>query len=670
MRAIVRSFGAALLLAMVGSAQSQVPATGLSAQADPLATHRSYARQAAYASTRDGTRLAVTLYLPQGALGARYPTLLWYHPGHRESIDLATGVIRPVMAPDDIAFFTAHGYAVAVAEMRGSGASFGSRELDRGPQIGRDGKDLVDWIARQVWSSGRVGMIGASYQGFAQYAVAAQRPAALKAIFPEIAGFDDYTSMFHPGGIFVAALSDSAAESIRRDDLNHYLPDSPRRHLPSVPVIDEDGDGELVDEIPLDRNGNGTFLDDGEPAYADGKPRRHVYWQASRDHLANRNLPVELVAAAPHRDLPIAGTPHRWMDLDPGDKPARIAASGIAVYNRGGWFDYHARDTAMWFATLKGRTPARLMMAPVGHGGLPTEGGEAIYRSGPYLALFGDTGSTNAMMNREKLAFFDHYVKGVRNGFETRPPVLIYVMGKGWRHEREWPLARAVSWRLSLDAGGMLSRSAPQAGTERLAMRLDASSLSHGANRWNFALSTARQPMTFDGSAHPRPSWQSGPLEADSEVTGHPQVDLVLSSDRDESDVFVYLEDVAPDGTSLLVTEGQLRANYHRLRRGGPVPGALPVLPWHGFAKADYVPRPFAGGKVLRLKLDLMPTSWLFRKGHRIRLSLAAADWPSFALHPGLSASNTPDGVRAPVWTLHRGPGLSAITLPVVPPGT
>jgi uncharacterized protein len=667
----MRAFWTAALLALAVPALAQDAAPDFLAQHEPPATHRSYARFAAYVPARDGTRLALTWYLPDSLAGERFPALLWYHPGHRESIDPAIGAIRPVMAAADIAFFTAHGYAVAVAEMRGSGAFFGSRELDRGPQIGRDGKDVVDWIARQPWSDGRLGMIGASYQGFAQYAVAAERPLALKAIFPEIAGFDDYTSMFHPGGIFVPALSESASASIRRDDLNMFLPESARKHLPSVPVIDEDGDGELADEIPIDRNGNGDFLDDGEPAYADGKPRQHIYYQATREHLANRNLPVELVAAAPWRDSAIAGTRHRWRDLDPGDKPAKIAASGIAVYNRGGWFDYHARDTAMWFATLRGKTPTRMMMAPVGHGGLPAETGEAIYRSGPYLEQLGDTRSTNAVMNREKLAFFDRYVKGEANGFDQRPPVLIYVMGGGmsggWRYEREWPLVRAQAVRFALDAGGGLSRGVPTPGADRHAMRLDASSLSQGANRWNFQLSTARQPMTLDGGPAPRPSWQSPPLDSDTEVTGHPLLDLALSSDTPEGDVFAYLEDVAPDGTSLLVTEGQLRANYYRLKRGGPAPGARPVLPWQGFARADYVPRPFAAGKVVRLKLDMMPTAWLFRKGHHIRLSLAAADWPSFALHPGLSPANNPASARAPVWAVHRGAGLSAITLPVVP---
>ncbi|MFM5931442.1 MAG: CocE/NonD family hydrolase [Novosphingobium sp.] len=625
----------------------------------PPAAYSAYDRASYYAPVRDGTKLAITVYRPAGgAANARFPTLLWYHPGHRESIDRATGQIRPTMAPSDIAFFTGQGYAVAIAEMRGSGASFGNRELDRGPQIARDGKDLVDWIAAQSWSDGKLGMIGASYQGFAQYAVASQKPAALKAIFPEIAGFDDYTSMFHPGGIFVAALSDSASDSIRHDDLNDYLPQSARRHLPSVPVVDEDGDGELVDEIPLDRNGNGTFLDDGPPSYADGKARQDIYYRASLGHDVNRNLPAALVAAAPYRDSPIAGTAHRYFDLDPGTKPETIAASGIAVYNRGGWFDYHARDTVMWQATLSGKTPTRLMMAPTGHGTLPSEFGDALYRAGPYLALFGDKQSTNSVMNREKLAFFDHYVKGLANGFDKRPPVLIYVMGEGWRYEKEWPLKRAVAKRFGVDAGALVAGKG-SAGRDRYEVDYTASTMTAGANRWNFGVSTSKVPLTFDGQQARRLTYTGQPLAADTEVTGYPLVSVELSSTASEGDVFAYLEDVAPDGTSLLVTEGQLRANYWRGVKGGPSPLAKPALPWHGYAKADYAAAPFADGKVLQLNFDMMPTSWVFRKGHRLRLSFAGADYPAFPLHPLLDAK------QPPVWTVYRA-GTS-LTLPVVP---
>ncbi|HEY8537932.1 MAG TPA: CocE/NonD family hydrolase [Steroidobacteraceae bacterium] len=640
------------------------------------AQFKRYERFAEYAPVRDGTRLAVTRYVPAGGPAqTRFPTLLWYLPGHRESVDPKTAALHSAMSEADLAFFTGRGYVVAIAEMRGSGASFGWRELDRGPQIGKDGKDLVEWIVRQPWSDGRVGMIGASYQGFSQYATAAERPRGLLAIFPEIAGFDDYTSMFYPGGILNISLSQFAPANIVRDDLNYYEPSGRRPRLPSAPVVDEDGDGELADEIPLDKDGDGDFLDEGPPTYRDGVKRSDIYYRATLEHRANSNLTIDKLREAPFRDSKLAGTKYSFADIDPAGRPAAIASSGIAVYNRGGWFDYHARDTTMWFATLHGRTPTRLMMVPTAHGGLPSETGDSLYRAGPYLALFNDKQTTNALMNREKLRFFDHYVLGLDNGFDREPPVLIYVMGKGWRRESEWPLARERRVRYAFDANGRLSETAVAEGADEYRVDFRSSTLTAGANRWNFALATATKPMSLDESAPNRLRYDTEPLATDVEVTGHPIVELVVSSTAPDSDFFVYLEDVAPDGSALLVTEGQLRANFHRLQpndsmlKGRARIDVKPELPWQGFRKKDYVPAPFANGKTVRLKLDLMPTSWVFKRGHRIRVSLTGADHPSFALHPQLSRSNDPNDPAnvVPTWSIKRGPGMSAIELPVIP---
>ena len=63
------------------------------------------------------------------------------------------------------------GYAYVTADMRGTGASYGS-QMPLMPQLGRDGKELVDWIARQSWSDGNVGMTGQSYVGWSQLATA------------------------------------------------------------------------------------------------------------------------------------------------------------------------------------------------------------------------------------------------------------------------------------------------------------------------------------------------------------------------------------------------------------------------------------------------------------------------------------------------------------------
>ncbi len=630
-------------------------------------TFASYTRSAHYVPMPDGVELAVTVYLPKdGPQVSGFPVLLWYMPGHRESIDPATGEITSAFPDEDLAFFTSHGYALAGAEMRGSGASFGVRELDRGPQIGKDGKALVEWLAAQEWSNGAVGMIGRSYQGFSQYATAAEQPAALKAIFPEIAGFDDYTSMFHPGGIFVRSLSEFATDSIRRDDQNYYEPDGRRPRLPSVPVVDEDGDGELADEIPLDKDGDGTFLNDGEPTYRDGEEREHIYYEATKAHTGNAALSVDKLMAAPYRDSAIGDTPYTYEDIDPADKPLRIAEAGIAVYHRGGWFDYHARDAVMWHATLSGHTPSRLMMAPTAHGGFPGTHDDSTYFAGPYFSYFGDQ-TTRLSLNREKLRFFDHYVRGIDNGFDREPPVLLYVMGEGWRAEQEWPIARERQTRYYFATGGALDTSAGEPGVEEYPLDLEADSRTDGANRWNYRLASSRAIMTATADNGRRATFTTEELAEPVEVTGHPVVTLTLGANLPAGDVFVYLEDVGPDGVVAVVTEGQLRANFagrHPIQGmvtyATPEPVVAPQLPWHRFYAEDDVAEPFADGRTLELVLDLMPTAWVFQAGHRVRVSITGADRPSFVPHPAYAEADDP------TYYIQTG-AVSYIDLPVIP---
>ena len=141
----------------------------------------------------------------------------------------------------------------------------------------------------------------------------------------------------------------------------------------------------------------------------------------------------------------------------------------------------------------------------------------------------------------------------------------------------------------------------------------------------------------------------SRPLEQDTEVTGHPIVHFWVSSTADYGDFFVYLEDVDEKGEAYYITEGKLRAGF-----AGLVPqedmlpseariDVLPDLPYHGFKDSDYVKGIFAGGNIVELTFDLFPTSWVFKKGHRIRVPIACADWPTFDLHPRLSLRNDPN---------------------------
>ena len=135
------------------------------------------------------------------------------------------------------------------------------------------------------------------------------------------------------------------------------------------------------------------------------------------------------------------------------------------------------------------------------------------------------------------------------------------------------------------------------------------------------------------------------------------------SSTADYGDFFVYLEDVDENGTAVLVTEGQLRAGFANLYNndeeiysGETGINVLPDLPWHGYEEAEYVDKILANNSIVELVIDFQPTSWVFRKGHSIRVSIACADWPTFRLHEKLAPSNDPNDPNniVPTITVYR----------------
>jgi putative CocE/NonD family hydrolase len=148
-------------------------------------------------------------------------------------------------------------------------------------------------------------------------------------------------------------------------------------------------------------------------------------------------------------------------------------------------------------------------------------------------------------------------------------------------------------------------------------------------------------------------SFATAPLEQDLEVTGHPVAHVWLSSSAADADVIARIDDVAPDGTARYVgVEGKLRASMRAL---GKAPYDNLGLPWHPGTAASR--QPLTPGEPVELSFDLMPMSYLFKSGHRIRITLQFAD-----------ARATPRLDPAPqVTVLHRAGAASRIDLPVIP---
>ena len=237
----------------------------------------------------------------------------------------------------------------------------------------------------------------------------------------------------------------------------------------------------------------------------------------------------------------------------------------------------------------------------------------------PYQDLLGYDGDLASAVVLEEIRFFDWCLKGIDSGISAEDPVLLYVMNQGWRREKSWPLNRQKIHSLHFGASGSLTPGEVEPGTDRYNVDFSHSANygSNEMNRW-ILMWSPDSLMVRTELDEKTLVYETEPLPKEIEVTGHPVANLWVSANQPDADVFVYLSDVAPDGTVHYVTEGQLRAGFHRmvdptLQTRGLRP-VRPELPWHGFRAEDYDANPFADNRVLNLRFDLQPTSWGLRR--------------------------------------------------------
>jgi len=156
---------------------------------------------------RDGVRMSVNIYRPDAK--GKFPALLAMGGYGKELQELLIppqplnksavwdGNIEAGDTPDIVP----RGYAHIIADVRGIGKSEGEYKGMWSQQEGMDGHDIVEWIAKQPWCDGNVGMIGYSYYGGIQLKVAIQQPPHLKSIFVSHIGADFYRDFSYVGGV-------------------------------------------------------------------------------------------------------------------------------------------------------------------------------------------------------------------------------------------------------------------------------------------------------------------------------------------------------------------------------------------------------------------------------------------------------------------------------------
>jgi putative CocE/NonD family hydrolase len=525
-----------------------------------------------YVTMRDGVRIAVDVYVPtDGPEQEAFPSVLIVTPYHRASVTDTGEILNPLNfepedRPEGLTTLLSYGYAIVVADVRGTGASFGYRSTIFSPDEQADGNDLLNWIVAQPWSDGNVGMVGASYRAISQLLYAADENPALKCIVPRHALLDLY-DMVYPGGLFNKVFVDAYKLSIALLDANETL--AARDLWPTKPV-DEDTDGSLLAE-------------------------------ATTEHEQSFDM-AAAAAQAPFRDSTFVigdGSTRGYGDLAPAGHIQQIEDSGIPIYHMGGWFDAWPRDTLTMMDTLS--NPSKVLV-------------------GPYYHLQGFEGAPV-----EYLRWFDWCLKGIDNGIDQEPPYYIYTMGRDeWRFADQWPLPEQQMRPYYFGPDNAITTTKPATSETFDEYVTDYTSKSGEGTRWLCTAGGACEYPERSALDEKNLTYTTPPLQQDLEVTGHPIVHLFASSTATDGALFVYLEDVYPDGTVHYITEGELKASLRKL----DTRPWQPDLPWHrAFAEDE---QPLTPGQVEEMVIDLLPTSNVFLAGHRLRVSIAGWDADNF----------------------------------------
>jgi len=558
---------------------------------------------------RDGVMLATDVYRPLG--DGRYPVVLLRLPYNKEQpalLFLAGDILRIAHA----------GYAVVVQDCRGTWQSGGS--FSPYFQEAEDGADTIAWAAAQAWSSGAVGMMGASYYGATQWLAATESPPALKAMAPFITTDQYYEKWTYQGGAFQlgfilqwATATFGVAEAVRR-------------------VLAGAAGGASIGEAIT---------------AADAVAER--YWHTplcDLPGLADRAPYVADWLAHPDYD-------DYWKAIAPCERYAKIAAPAL---NFGGWYDLFLGGTLANYRAMKSRTRQKLVIGPWVHG---YNGGVYAERNFGLMAH-----DAVADITAEQIRWFDHYLKGDANGVPNDKPVKIFVMGPDvWREEDDWPLPDTDWQPWYLHSGGRagsdvedgtLSTGAP--GTEPTDVYVydprNPVPTVGGATFLPGLFVAANAGPRDQRSVEVRPdvlTYTSPVLERDLEVTGPVTLVLYASSDALDTDFTGKLVDVHPDGRAMLLTDGILRARYR-----------------HGLS----TPQPLVPGEVVRLEVDLVATSNVFRAGHRLRLEVSSSNFPRFDRNSntgGLIARESERDFRPATNTVwHDAAHASHLLLPVI----
>jgi uncharacterized protein len=492
--------------------------------------------------TRDKITLSTNIFLPSNGK-TKFATILFRTP-YRKGQEVPNGW-QPLLQA---------GFAIVTQDVRGKGQSTGIFG-DVNQEI-YDGYDTIEWISRQPWSNGCVGMLGGSYQGIVQWKAALAKPPHLCAIAPTVAGWDEYLDRYYSrgGALKLGHRMSWLASNERQSGFRSPPFEQYTKHLP-INTMDQFAAGQ---SLSLWR----TILE--HPTY-------DAFWK----RLSTKQ---------------------------------RIAEVRVPTLITGGWYDNYAESDLEAFSTLqKQGVKTRAIMGPWSH--------DISYR------YPGDPFGPKTMigLRREQIAFFkQHLLQEV--GADASAPLQYFLMGANeWRQSSSWPPPEAKLYFFYLTTAGALQEKTPEKGSEKDSEMGSA----------KFVYDPAKPVPTIGGNiCCDAKIWAPGPLDQSwlrqrSDVlrfatarfskpltlVGPIKAELVVATSAIDTDFTVKLMDVAPDGSSRIISDGIQRLS---LREGLE-------------HKVVYKPN-----SKVELQISAGVTAWQFPVGHRLQLDVSSSNFPKF----------------------------------------
>lgn len=563
-----------------------------------MAKYKGYTIQSVFITIGDGIKLAADLYLPKGLpSNEKVPSVLVqtrYWRAYQFRIPFKWIMPSP-RKPWIVKGLTSFGFAVVWVDVRGTGASYGTRPYPFSEEEIQDGVSVVDWIIAQPWSDGEVVTYGNSYAGTTSELAASLNHPAIKCILTKHNPWDFYLHAVFPGGCFnekfiglwsslgKALDTTNGKELVAMKPYDPWLARLASISVKSVKPVEPD-ELKIVAQI---HQGNSHPIDYFENV-------------KTRDDVINdQGTTIDMISTF--------------------SKKEKIEQSKVPFYAWGSWQDSTTAN-AVIHRFLNFNNPQKAVIGDWCH--------RAKNRASPFYSHKAPAKVKKEDQIREWVMF---YKKCLNNEFNSYKELYYYTMGEEkWKKTTTWPPANQEMVPWYLDEKSKLSKNKPKGPSGSDVYTINYETTTGIRNRWYTLLSVPVKYPRRDVEDEKLLCYTSNPLEKDIEITGHPIITLFLKSTHEDGMVHVHLEFLDEDEKIHWITDGQLRLIHRKISSEEP-PYKM-VIPNHSFKREDI--HPIIPGEVTEVKFALYPTSILLNRGCRIRIALGGADKDTFARYP------------------------------------